>query len=134
DNLSTGGNSYFWDFGVQNDQNDISTDFSPTFTYPDTGTYVVKLTVNKGSTCPDSIERFVKIYPTFYGNFNQAGTYCPNTPVFFFDSSLGSYYNATTWDWQFGDGFHSEEENPIHSYAVGGKYNVVLISKNKHGC
>ncbi|RYZ47879.1 MAG: hypothetical protein EOP49_20090, partial [Sphingobacteriales bacterium] len=51
-NTSTGGFSYHWNFGVAGA---TSTDFEPTFTYPDTGTYVVSLVVNQGSTCPDSI-------------------------------------------------------------------------------
>src|SRR5690606_12810518 len=50
-NLSAGGFSYFWDFGVGGA---TSTDFQPTFTYPDTGTYKVTLIVNPGTTCEDS--------------------------------------------------------------------------------
>lgn len=31
DNKSTGGSTYYWDFGVASQQNDTSNDFSPTF-------------------------------------------------------------------------------------------------------
>ena len=66
ENKSRGGNSYAWDFGVAGTTTDKSTEFSPTYTYPDTGVYVVKLVVNPGAPCSDSIERFVKVYPTLY--------------------------------------------------------------------
>jgi hypothetical protein len=56
---------WYWDFGVPGTTSDVSTLEEPTFTYPDTGVYTVKLVVNRGSTCPDSIERLVKVYPTF---------------------------------------------------------------------
>lgn len=134
DNLSTGGFSYYWDFGVPGLQNDTSNAFSPTFTYPDTGTYRVKLIVNRGTTCPDSIDRLVKIYPFFNSHFNFTGTLCPNTPVQFLDSSYSSLYGPDQWIWNFGDGFTATEENPVHNYFIGGDYPVTLISGNKMGC
>lgn len=39
--------------------------------------------------------------------------------------------NATTFEWNFGDGSSSTEENPIHQYVKNGKYTVVLVAKNK---
>ncbi|MBK9299726.1 MAG: hypothetical protein IPN14_03675 [Bacteroidetes bacterium] len=54
-NQSTGGFTYLWDFGIPGISTDTSSLFEPNFTYPDTGTYFVKLIVNKGTTCPDSI-------------------------------------------------------------------------------
>ena len=133
DNLSTGGFSYAWDFGVPDANYDVSTDFEPTFTYPDTGEYVVKLVVNRGSTCPDSISRLVKIYPTFNGNYNFDGLPCPNAPIQFSDSSWGTSKAASRWSWNFGDGGTSDQRNPVHVYSEGGYYNVVLIAKNEKG-
>jgi hypothetical protein len=98
DNLSTGGFDYLWDFGLPGNA-DTSTAFEPTFTYPDTGLYVVKLLVNKGSTCPDSITRLVKVFPTFTGYFNYSGLPCPNAPIEFRDSSQGTLNIADYWSW-----------------------------------
>jgi PKD repeat protein len=39
--------------------------------------------------------------------------------------------NATSFEWNFGDGTTSIEENPLHQYAKNGKYTVILIAKNK---
>ncbi|MEY3052107.1 MAG: hypothetical protein RLY31_1892, partial [Bacteroidota bacterium] len=41
--------------------------------------------------------------------------------------------NATAWLWDFGDGQTSAEENPIHTYATDGFYNVTLTASNQCG-
>ena len=60
--------SWFWDFGVPNRLNDTSNLISPTYTFPDTGTYRVKLVVNKESVCADSAFSTYYIYPGFFPN------------------------------------------------------------------
>lgn len=131
-NTSTGGFSYLWHFGVGGA---TSTDFEPNFTYPDTGTYVVKLVVNAGSTCPDSIERLVKIYPEFNADFEWSGLLCPKSPIQFSDSSKATYPFVSQWLWQFGDGNTSNQQHPIHAYAPpGGPQQVTLIARTTLGC
>ena len=131
-NNSTGGFSYLWDFGVGGA---TSTDFAPTFTYPDTGTYVVSLSVNAGSTCPDSISRLVKIYPDYAADFVWEGKLCPGEPIQFFDSSRATYKPIVSWNWDFGDGNTSNVQNPVHIYGKpGGEKQVTLISRSKLGC
>jgi PKD repeat protein len=61
-------------------------------------------------------------------------TYESNTmyAVQFTDLSLG-YPNS--WDWDFGDGVGSDEQNPIHTYQEEGDYNVSLtISSDSLDC
>ena len=43
--------SYTWDFGVTNSSTDVSTSPTPTYTYADTGSYTVKLTVRNSGGC-----------------------------------------------------------------------------------
>jgi PKD repeat protein len=38
--------------------------------------------------------------------------------------------NATSYEWNFGDGQTSTEANPVHTYAAAGNYTVVLTAKN----
>lgn len=130
DNWSIGGFNYNWDFGT----GATSTEFEPTYTFPDTGIYVVKLVVNKGSTCPDSISRFVKVYPFFSTAFNYDGLLCPNAELSFTDISVATYKPVVTWLWDFGDGTFSEEQNPKHSYRAGGEFTVKMVSKSIKGC
>lgn len=37
---------------------------------------------------------------------------------------------TTSLIWDFGDGTTSKDTNPIHSYEIGGKYNISLIASN----
>ena len=48
---------------------------------------------------------------------------CPLS-VQFSDSSTGS---ITSWDWNFGDGANSSDQNPIHVYETTGTFSVRLI-------
>jgi PKD repeat protein len=43
--------------------------------------------------------------------------------VSFTDKSTGTIF---MWNWEFGDGNTSNEQNPTHAYAAAGKYNVTL--------
>ncbi|MBL7883294.1 MAG: PKD domain-containing protein, partial [Bacteroidia bacterium] len=39
-----------------------------------------------------------------------------------------------SWSWNFGDGGVSVQQNPSHTYALGGTYIVILIVTNSAGC
>jgi hypothetical protein len=41
--------------------------------------------------------------------------------------------NASSYNWNFGDGNFSTEVNPLHTYSLSGTYNVELISTNNCG-
>ncbi len=129
-NTSTGGFDYYWDFGDGNS----STEFEPVHTYADTGIYEVKLVVNQGTTCPDSIERLVKIFPEFQVDFEFDGVHCPKDTIHFTDLSIATYPPLTSWKWDFGDGRTSEMQNPGHAYSVGGTYPVQLVATTIKGC
>ena len=55
-----------------------------------------------------------------------------NTPliVSFTDKSTGS---PTEWNWNFGDGNTSSEQNPGHTYSAAGNYTVALTVGNAAG-
>lgn len=42
-------------------------------------------------------------------------------------------HNAKRFEWDFGDGFISNEENPIHVYTGTGSYEVFLTATSKNG-
>ncbi len=50
--------------------------------------------------------------------------------VSFQDESTG----AMSWQWDFGDGGQSDEENPVHTYTATGTYTVSLTIANADGC
>lgn len=131
ENTSSGAMTYAWDFG---DGSAESNEVTPTHTYADTGTYEVKLTINRGTTCPDSIVRLVKVYPYFSGDFQTSGMSCPNYPVDFMDSISSTYNNPYIVSWDFGDGNSATGSNPTHTYTKGGDYIVTMSAKSELGC
>lgn len=134
DNTSKGGSTYFWDFGVPGTKSDTSNGFSPTFTYPDSGTYVVTLYVNKGTSCSDSISRFVKVYPKLIANYNAPSFVCPGDTINFIDLT-SSTYKLVSWQWNFDDNTAIDtNQNARHAFKYGGLYNVGLIAVNTQGC
>ncbi len=50
--------------------------------------------------------------------------------VSFTDNSTGI---PTSWDWDFGDGNNSTQQNPTHSYTAPGVYTVTLTATNAQG-
>jgi subtilisin family serine protease len=54
----------------------------------------------------------------------------PDEEVLFSNSSTG----GSSWEWDFGDGERSVEENPSHQYSTFGGYTVTLIATSDEGC
>lgn len=44
-----------------------------------------------------------------------------------------SYHYPSSWQWDFGDGTTSNQQNPTHIYAASGLYEVKLIATNNFG-
>ncbi|MEO6231952.1 MAG: PKD domain-containing protein [Ferruginibacter sp.] len=138
-NNAIGGNiqTYYWDFGVPGVLSDTSNSSNPTFTYPDTGTYVLKLVVNRNLPCSDSTLAMVKVYPVFAPDFVVQGQ-CKNTPIQFIDVSTTTYGVVNFWNWNFGDNSSgnntSNSPTPQHTYVLGANYNVSFTVANDKGC
>ncbi len=138
-NEAPGGNiqSYFWDFGVPGTNSDTSNSPNPSFTYPDTGTYVLKLVVNRTLPCPDSMLSIVKVYPVFAAGFSVQGQ-CKNTPIQFTDATVTTYGVVDSWSWAFSDPTSPDNistvRNPSHVFKSGADYNVSLVVSNSKGC
>lgn len=72
----------------------------------------------------------VGIAPVAQFDAHYAFTTLP-TKVSFVDNSLGSA--PMTYEWNFGDGATSAEQNPSHIYTQRGTYTVTLTVKNAYG-
>lgn len=42
--------------------------------------------------------------------------------------------NASLYDWLFGDGNASSDQDPVHLYSDGGTYSIVLVATDANGC
>ena len=45
----------------------------------------------------------------------------------------GLTHSAISWNWDFGDGTNSSEQNPVHVYTDGGYYVAILTATDKSG-
>jgi gliding motility-associated-like protein len=130
-------NAYLWDFGVTTSTKDTSTQATPTYTYADTGTYVLKLTVANTGGCQDSAKSIVRVYPGFTPAFTVAGS-CYQSPFTFTDISFTKYGVINSWSWNFGDPNSttdtSAQKNATYQYGVSGTNSASLTVTNSKGC
>jgi len=104
---------------------------NPYFTFQDTGTYSVILTVTSDIGCTKSITKSVTVYPLPVANFQFTPQY-GNPPLNVMFTNLSS--GASTYQWSFGDGGQSTLLNPTHTYQDTGNFPIRLISQSIHGC
>jgi gliding motility-associated-like protein len=125
--------SWEWTFGDGN----ISSQQKPTHTYGDTGSYLIKLVVNRGEACVDSAIAIANVYPGFFPNFGFAGL-CATKPTQFSDSTKTVYGFVNSWRWDFGDitatNDTSRLQNPAYSYPTTGTRNIRFIVTSNKGC
>ena len=121
--------SWSWDFGDGN----TSTSQNPVHEYSNVGNYSVTLTVanDKGSNYTQKVNYITALPQPPSSNFSSNIT-SGNIPltIKFNDTSTGS---PTSWNWDFGDGYTSTEQNPTHTYSSAGNYSVNLTVSNANG-
>ncbi len=64
-------------------------------------------------------------------SFDSKNKGCLYEPIEFYQTSQG--LQVESWEWDFGDGNSSQEQNPIHIYKKAGMYEVNLIVTNSQG-
>jgi PKD repeat protein len=119
---------YLWQFG----DGTTSTEKNPSHIYIRKGLYSVKLTVtNAYGSSSETKENYIAIGIAPRADFTGQPTR-GNTPlaVEFTDRSTGY---PTSWNWNFGDGKGSSDQNPVHTYWSSGEYTVTLTSTNEYG-
>jgi len=218
-NTSQSSNDFDWDFGVVGSITDVSTAASPTFTFPTSGTYTIRLIAHSpGPACTDTIFHTVSVYEPLSVSFTHTDSLCISGNSFNFDGSMtgpaitvfnwnfgpnasiptantldvtnvvfdtagilpitltASHHNCVAtatstirifreptinfgivpglrcapfpayfldssssdspliYDWDFGDGTSSAQQNPLHMYLEAGEYSVRLTITSTFGC
>ncbi len=134
-NTSIGAGSHHWDFGVANTNSDTSNLVNPSFTFPDTGTYVVSLVAASQffPNCRDTSYKTIRIYPNLDADFTFTTDPC-NYQVLFTDTTDNTSGPTAQWNWTFGDGGTSTIHNPPHTYPGPGTFPITLIVRSAGGC
>ena len=104
---------------LSNQQNPVI----PNCTYEMGGTYTCVTTVDNQTTSGSTV---VIIYPEPVANFT-ATTVCTGNATQFTSTSTTAPagHELDHYEWDFGDGATSEEQNPTHTYAEAGTYTVI---------
>lgn len=100
-NNSYGGTNYAWDFGVPSLTNDVSTAFEPSYTYPDTGKYIVRLIVNPGWPCTDTAYMEINLYDELNVIITHTDSICLFNNQFDF-VAVSDGPSSTQYNWDFG--------------------------------
>lgn len=94
--------------------------------YENPGRYLVSYTVS--NLCSQA--RDTGVVDVYRASYTWEGD--PNDPATIsFHSTSGG--DPDVWFWDFGDGYTSWEENPVHRYQNPGTYKVGLTLSGKHG-
>jgi len=123
--------SWNWELG------DGSTSFFSDFdhTYTAVGDYTVTLNVINSNGCISSDSTIIHIHKSPTADFSVTTVDCSPDPVPFTDlSTPGSGASIASWQWDFGNGATSTDQNPIYQYTTTGTYTVQLIVTNNFGC
>ncbi len=100
------------------------------------GTVIVDIVDSLGcsSQITFDVELFELGYPDFsYDSFtlSNCGILSIDDPIQFTNLSSGDYQSV---EWNFGDGFISNEENPLHIYDLPGTYYITQTVNYPYGC
>ena len=84
-----------------------------------------------GSQCNSAVFKFNFDFPTTISDFSAPWVGC-DTTISFQNLSIGA--GSITYQWFFGDGNFSTQENPTYSYNQNGIYDVTLITNDPTSC
>jgi gliding motility-associated-like protein len=122
DLFASGGEYYLW----TPEGSEASISVSPT----ESSMYIVEVT-NEGcnQVAFDTVWVYVEDYPTAAFGYGATDL---GVPVEFSDSS--TVPPLFSWEWDFGDGHFSYDQNPVHDYEEEGEFTVTLIVSTQNGC
>ncbi len=123
--------SYNWSFG----DGGTSTQPNPSYTYTAAGNYDVTLVTTNALGCTDTLKKvqFVKINLPTLSFINLPDSGCNPltiTPL----AIVNAVDGIATYQWNFGDGFVTNNPTPSHQYTVSGIYTVTLTVTTNGGC
>lgn len=131
-NTSINANSYEWDFGDGEDSNIEN----PIHTYTSAGEYIVRLIAKNTETCnqADTTHALISVFAPHVSFSRTPEFLCIGQEAQFTDTSINPDDPVVGWEWDFGDGETSTEQNPKHSYENVGIYTVSLTITTEEGC
>ena len=122
--------NWSWDFGDNSEKSNLT---NPVHTFVGPGNYMVNLTVwNATTKAQGNHEKEIKVLDQLVANFrpNETARMNKSEGVQFTDLSTG---DISIWYWDFGDGNHSYNKNPVNIFPEYDQYPVSLTIENQYG-
>ena len=125
-----------WDFGVSSILSDTSNQFQPTYTFPDSGSYQVKLIASSEGACIDSSFHTLVMNEVLDIWFTNNDSLCITGNSFNFDGTkIGS--PLTNYTWNFGNNAYPNTSTDLDvnnvSFNVTGNISITLTA-NYENC
>jgi gliding motility-associated-like protein len=135
-NESIAATKFAWDFGITGITTDTSTLFSPTYTFPDTGCYNIRLIAQPDKPCRDSTtSRLCLRDATIYADFDLKYKSCNDTlRIEYIDKSVDTLFQVQSWRWTWTGGGFSNQQNPDIILPNAGTYTINLEVTSTNGC
>jgi gliding motility-associated-like protein len=124
--------SYFWDFG---DGTELTTVPNITHQYQSFGNFLPKVVLLDPPGCvipvtgPDTIR-----IPGANVKFGLSDSILCDAGLVNFTDSTTSSDPIVSYNWNFGDGTNSTQQNPAHYYSSPGNYDVTLTTITQSNC
>lgn len=121
---------FSWQFG----DGKTSTLINPTHLYTEPGTYTVSLAAanNTGQSATEVKQRIIVVHPLPVARFDVRPKVVEVPDGILYTSNRS--FNATRYEWDFGDGQKSFLPEPLHRYKEEGVYDITLIAFNQFNC
>ncbi len=139
-NQSSGALFFRWFFDIDNNPNWTSTGFSPFFTYPDTGRYLVALIADPTDPCRDTAFQEIYLTKTFVqADIGLSFPDCDSTGLIVQanDLSADPVFGVNSWQWTIsgpGTTGSSALQNPQFVVTQSGDYTLKLVASGANGC
>ena len=138
-NSSTEAEEYFWQFDLLNNPDFTSTEANPSFTYPDTGTYTIRLISEPSKPCADTLDFEVYLQNNSLVSEFKLDIYdCDERSIVQAQDLSTDYISPIIgWNWvlTYGDTtIASTDQNPQFIIPPGLSGNIELLVTSENGC
>ncbi|MFN0032748.1 MAG: PKD domain-containing protein [Flavobacteriales bacterium] len=130
DGFATDATTWQWQFDVP--PLNFSGQDPPLVNFNTPGDHLVTLNVIGFNGCAASDDEVIHVYESPQVNFSVLNLCEGDTAQFIDMSTASSNDNIIGWNWDFGDGQTSTDQNPFHYYTTPGTYDVALLVNSVH--
>jgi gliding motility-associated-like protein len=137
ENLSTGANSFVWNFGDPTNPSAGSDRKNPLYTFPDTGNYLITLALASSEVCRDTLKKIIDLdlkilEADFEIEFESCNADSMN--IVLRDKSFNSDNNTVSWNWQLSNGLNFSVQNPTFSLGKDTTLDIRLVITDNNQC